>query len=507
MLNMPKYILVIIALSLVIYANTLRNDFVSDDIAAIVNNPDIGKLFGAPSLPSFLNALDYRIGGLSTPAYHLTSMLLNTLDCILAFFFLLLFFQPLSAFFGALIFTSHPVHAESVAWISGRPYLLFTFFTLAAFLLYARATGKGKLKLTPYLGSLAMYLFSFCSSYLAFLFPGMLLLYDFTFGRVKKNWRLWPGYFALAGLRLLLVTQAVKNRVVQIRAETGSTALLNPFYNAVYSFFSHLWLLLWPQNLTLYHEPAVISRQQLNLGIIAFLLLILALPFIYRKEKRLFFALGIFILFLAPTYSPVIISWLVAERYLYLPAISLAFFLSFFIEQAGPHTKDFGVGAGRHQALTRPVYILVILLVLLYSLRTVMRNADWKSHASIWRATVKVSPNSHRAHNNMGDVYAREGNLEKSEQEFREALRLVPRYADAEHNLANICQARGKVEEAQEHYRQAIAINPALYQSYMNLGIIYYNKGEQAAARECWLKVKQLKPDEPQVDKLLEAVK
>lgn len=492
---MMKYILVIIALSTLLYANTLRNEFVSDDIPGIVNNPEVGKLFGAANVPNFLNALDYRIAGLSTPAYHLTSMLLNTLDCILAFFFLLLFFQPLAAFFGALIFTAHPVHAEAVAWISGRPYLLLTFFTLAAFLLYARATAKSKLKLAPYLGSLAIYLFNLYSNYLAFLFPLMLLLYDYTFGRVKKNWRLWFGYFVLAGLRLLLITQVVKVRVEQIRADTGSTSLLNPFYNAVYSFFSHLWLFLWPQKLTLYHEPAVISRLQLNLGIIAFLFLILALPLLFRKEKRLFFSLGIFILFLAPTYSPVIISWLVAERYLYLPSISLAIFASFFIEQAG-----------RHPALKRPVYILAILLLLLYSLRTVIRNTDWRSHASIWRATAKVSPNSHRAHNNMGDVYGREGNLEKSEEEFREALRLVPRYADAEHNLANICQARGKVEEAQEHYRRAVAINPALYQSYLNLGIIYYNKGEKAAARECWLKVKELKADEPQIDKLLELV-
>jgi len=118
-----KYIFIVLALGSLIYANTLKNEFVSDDIPAIVNNPDISRLSFNGNLVTFSNSLDYRIGRLDPFIYHLTNLGLHLANSILVFLFLRLFFSPSACFWTALIFVVHPVHAEAVTWISGRPYL------------------------------------------------------------------------------------------------------------------------------------------------------------------------------------------------------------------------------------------------------------------------------------------------------------------------------------------------------------------------------------------------
>lgn len=480
---MLKYIFIIIALSCVIYLNTLNNAFVSDDIPAIVNNPDIAHIFHNRNSPAFLNSLNYLIAKLNPVPYHLANIILHSLNSILVFFFLLLFFRQGPAFWGSLIFATHPIHTEAVTWISGRPYSLLTFFVLSSFLLYVSATAQSKLKMGKLFSSLVMFVFVLSLSPAALFFPVILVLYDFCFRKDwKKNWKLWLIFFIPAVLSILFIRAAIKYRVVTVAQDTGSAALTNPIFNMAYSIFSHLSLLIWPKNLTLYHEPYIISRLGIGLETFFLVLIILSLPLIFKKARVVFFAVCFFVLFLAPTYSPVTISWLVAERYLYLPSVAFSIFAAFLISKYSRTIKS-----------KRLINIILIFLVALYSLRTIIRNFDWRSHASIWRVTVKTSPLSPRAHNNMGDVYSQEGNLEKAAQEFMKAIELKPNYADAQHNLAYTYQKMGKIEEATINYKRALNINPSLYQSYQNLGVIYFNLGQKQKAEEYFSKAEDIR--------------
>jgi tetratricopeptide (TPR) repeat protein len=271
----------------------------------------------------------------------------------------------------------------------------------------------------------------------------------------------------------------------------------NPFFNLVYSFFSHLWLLLWPARLTLYHEPAAISPPALNLGIVTLVILIIALFFLFKKAKEIFFAITLFILFLTPTYSPVMVSWLVAERYLYFPSIALSITASFLYDRY--------VSPLRNIQKKNLLLGLFIFIIASFAVRTVARNEDWKTPQQLWRQTALVSPASPRAHNNLGDIYSQEGNTDGAIREFSKAIELKPDYADAYHNLATTYYRLGNIKEAVKFYQQAISSNPDLFESHFNLGVIYLDRGDPDLAVKEFEEAVRIRPQEPNARQALEA--
>ncbi len=236
----------------------------------------------------------------------------------------------------------------------------------------------------------------------------------------------------------------------------------------------------------MYLEPPVISSFALKAELFFLSLLLISLPFIFKKAKELFLGIGIFVLFLAPTYSPMMVSWLVAERYLYFPSIILSIFLAFFYER---------IIGGASRSAPIIFFAVIIFIIAALGVRTVARNEDWKTPERFWRQTVLASYNSPRSHNNMGDVYCQEGNLDGAIREFKKAIELKPDYADVYHNLANVYHNKGDLKEAMKFYQQAIFFNPRLFESYYNLSLIYLNTGELALAKLELEKALELRPE------------
>jgi tetratricopeptide (TPR) repeat protein len=496
-----KTYLILAGLCFLVYANSLKGAFVSDDITAIINNPKITNPAHYLFEPSdFLSSLTYLLLKDNPLAYHLTNVILHSINTILVFIFLSLFFKTETSLLGASIFAVHPIHAEAVSWISGRVYLVAALFIFSIYFSYLRATQTQKSQIKTgilyYLFSLLLFSY-FMVKHFPFgsLIPFFLILSDVTFAKWRKNWKLWLPFLGILALRLSLAKNLLFERIDSVARDTGSAITwANPVFNLAYSFFSHLGLLIWPAKLTLYHEPAVISPLGLTLELLALSALVLTLPLSYRKAKPIFFALGIFVIYLAPTYSPVLISWLVAERYAYIPCVALSICLCWAYEKYIKKSKT-----RRNKAL---VFFIVIITV--YSMRTVMRNEDWKTPERLWESTLKVSPLSPRAHNNMGDVYSRTGNMEAAMLEFRKAIELNPNYADAYHNLANTYYSQGNLGQAILYYQKAVASNPGLFESHYNLGIAYINIGDFDKATEELTKAAQLRPDDKNVRFALE---
>ncbi|MBU1122327.1 MAG: tetratricopeptide repeat protein [Candidatus Omnitrophota bacterium] len=498
---MTKYlILIIISLSFIIYGNSLNNAFVSDDIPDILNNPEISNIsrlvdLNYFSLSGVTFTLNYLIAGYNPWIYHLTNIIIHILTSIAVFFFLRIFFKYWPSFWGTLLFVVHPIHTENITWISGRGHAFFGLFVLISFICYVKATSSYRFKWGFFISAIAMYIFSLYSGPFALLYPAMIILYDVTFRKWKKHWKQWIVFLGLACFRLLFMIGTVSGRVVSISTDVGSVREVNWFFKIAYSFFSHLWLLLWPEKLTLYHDDLSISMTAIVLEVLALGFVILLLPFIFRRAKVIFFAICIFILFLAPTYSPVTITWLVAERYLYFPSIALSLVLAFLIEKFS-RKRPFKIAG----------IVLLVSILIACSTHTIIRNFDWKTRASLWRATAKVSPNSAKAHNNMGDIHSGEGNLKEAVKSFKRAIELKPNYAHAYHNLAHTYQQMGYLEEAIKNYKEAININENLYQSYRNLGVIYLERNELALAKEYFRKVLEINPGEKSVRRVLEMI-
>lgn len=487
-----KYIFAILVLCAVVYANTVSGGFISDDIAVIKDNPNIAT-FPTSDFSSMVNWISYQISGLTPSAYHISSIVIHGICSLLIFFLLSSFFGAWPSFLATLLFVSHPALAEAVTWISGRPYSISAAFILASFILYRRATKEDKLRPIAYLFSILL-CDPFHNQWYMGLYPLLLILYDLTFGKAKKHWKYWLPYIGIIVFWAIKKSAAIAQRIDILRTPliTGTN---NSIYKFAYSFFEHLGLLLWPTQLTLYHEPAKITQELLLVELCVLFIALFFLPRLFRRAKVLFFALGIFVLFLAPTYSPILVSWTVAERYLYIPSIGFFMLIAFLIQKYSQTPKSKNI-----------VTVVVMLLLGAFSIRTIIRNNDWKDRATFWRATVKTSPESCKAHNNMGDIYSIEGDLEMATWSFKHATELNPGYAEGFHNLAFTYTKTKNYDEAIRYYKKAISLDPALLQSYQNLGAIYLAKGKAGLAKKYLQEALRIAPEDSKVTEAIRTV-
>jgi len=471
-----KALFALIVLCFLTYANCLNNAFISDDIPAILENPQITQASRYWLEPSgLLNSFCFKLFKVNPVPYRLVNILLHCLNSLLVFFFLRLYFGTAGSFWGAAIFAVHPAHVEAVAWISGRPYLILAFFILITYLLYQRATEKEKFKPLSYAIALLLFSYYIISSYSFFaLFPLLLILSDVTFQKWRRNWKFWVPFFAILIFRLLLGKHSIAGRITQVGEDLGAPLSYNPLVYLTYVFYSHLRVLIWPLRLTFYYDPAVLSQDLLRFYPLYLLPIALLLVFAFKKERRLFFALGVFILLLAPAYSPIPVTSLVTERYLYFPVLSVSMLAAFVLEKSS-------AGKAKFRLL---ILAFLSALIILFSWRAIIRNGDWKDQVIFWRRTLAASPKSSRAHNNMGLIYLKQGDTESAFSEFSQAIALNPREVDAYINLGLAYEKSGRQDEAISLFQAAIRLKPQYGFSYYNLANVYkrINKTEQAAA-------------------------
>ena len=176
-----RYYLALIGVCFLVYANSLNNAFVFDDISGILENPNIYQPFNHWYEPaSLLNSLSYLIGKYNPFPFHLINIVLHALNTILVFLSLRLFFKVESSFISACLFALHPIHTEAVTWISGKSYIILSLFILAPLLLYYNATStkesKSGLKITSYILSLLIFSYFIINHYgFYFTFPFFLV--------------------------------------------------------------------------------------------------------------------------------------------------------------------------------------------------------------------------------------------------------------------------------------------------------------------------------------------
>ncbi len=468
------YLLILLFLTFATYTNSLNNAFLSDDLAEIVNNPNLEKLsWVLTSHPfGFIRLLIYwavlHTAGLNQFFFRFSNLLLHIGSTFLIFAILNKLYSKRFALIVSSIFAVHPAISEAVVWISGGGYPQYSFFFLASFFLYIR-NKKGK----SYLLSLLFYVFSFMSHpqmplALCLVYP----LYEFCFGEnFKKNWKKTIPFIFIAITYVLISFGALPERVNTLQTvnyqEKGIDNIFVLIPTAITSYFE---LIFFPKDLTLYHSELFFGTISFIVRSAITLLFLGSIIYFFKKNKKMFFWMSFFLLALAPTLTPFRLNWIVAERYLYLPILGILVLVGMGIDKLLENKK------------TKPViYTIFVVVLLLFSIRTILRNIDWKNEDNLWVATGKTSPSSPNTHNNLGDVYGRQGDKQRSLQEFLTAISIKPNYADAYHNAGNVYRELGQTEKALEFYQKASQLNPYLWQSYQNIAAIYFDSARTEA--------------------------
>jgi len=482
------------------YTNSFGNGFVSDDIAGFLKNENIGKfssIFSGPmhfSLSAFFQFFAYHIGGLHPFTFRIINIFFHLGCVILIYLLIALSMKKQIALVAAALFAVHPILTESVSWISGGLYSMYAFFFLLSFLFYLFS--KSNQKYLYY--SILFFVLSILSSEKALVLFLVFLLYELAFGSVKYNWKKILPFFSISLVLLIVYVAKIGYRTAAIESQTyqSSGGMYNPLVQIPVAIGSYLKLIFWPAKLTLYQTEMIFSQGQYIIFVIITLIFLGAIAWGYFKNKTIFFWLLFFVITLLPTLTPLKISWIVAERYVYLGTLGIIVCVAMLFDSFIKLNEN-GKMVG---------YFALVLIVASLSVRTIIRNKDWKNEDTLWLATAQVAPSGQQIHNNLGDVYARQGNMQKAIEEFKKAIKINPNYADAYHNLANTYQQMGQLDAAVENYQKALSINPNLWQSYQNLAAIYFNQGQYDLALENIKKALEIDPQNQQLQDNLKVI-
>lgn len=466
-----KYLIFLAILVLLVYAVSLPNEFLSDDIPAIVQNPQITSpnyFFGPQFFPFHFNPrnfflfLIHKIFGLNPAPFRFLNIISHLGVVFLVYLLTHFFFPPPIPLFSASLYAVHPILTEAVIWISGGPYSNGAFFLLLSLVFWI--VWQKNQKIWLYFSSLGSFFAALLFTERVIWFPAILLLYDLFFGNLKKTGKhLIPFFILVAWWTSYLLGLTGKRLTALETAYYQEPGLDNPLIKIPIAVTSYLELIFWPRKLTFYHSELNFTQTEYFLRIAIFIAFLGLILYLLKKERRLAFWLVFFLATLSPTLTPLRIAWVVAERYVYLGTAGILILVAFLVQKIGEKTNNQKISL-----------IILGILITALSIRTVFRISDWRNQDTLWLTTAKYSPSSHQNHNNLGDMYARHGDYQKAIEEFQKAIALKPNYADAYHNLANIYHQINRDDLAEENYKKALEFNPSLWQSHQNLAALYF---------------------------------
>lgn len=488
-----KLVVLFSIIAFLTYTNSLGNAFLSDDIATIRDNPDVGNFsnvfygrFPFFSMIKFFQDIVFSLFRKNPTFFRLINVFSHIGSTSLILYLMTVFFGfPINIIVTG-IFAVHTILSESVIWISGIPYSVGTFFTLISFCLYLNFRNNKKIIL--YILSIFLYIFALQLNAKLISFVVLLglyeILFNFKIAKIKNIVLSLLPFVIIVSIMTLSLLGAAQQRSHDLKTiHYQQSTTENLLLKVPVALGSYLSLIFWPEKLTFYHSELNFTKFQFLMLTFLTILYFGLLIFFFFKNKKIFFWLSLFILGLIPDLAPFGLGWVVAERYVYFSSIGIFVLIAYLINKLSVITK-------------KPVIQYVLLGVIVSSLcvRTFIRNFDWKDQDVLWLATDKYSPSSPQNHNNLGDLYGRRGQFEKSIEEFQKAVRLMPNYGDALHNMANIYVQMGKMDLAIENYQKALQFNPNLWQSHQNLGSIYFNLGQFSLAEEHFKKAVTISP-------------
>jgi len=503
-------ILALTTLSAVAYHNIFSNSFVNwDDPHLIINNKlirsiDLVNIFKEfhliyPPLNVLSHAIDYHFWKLNPWGYHLTNLSLQILNTILIFIIFNLIFQNMRiALFTGLLFAVHPIHVESVTWLSSRKDVLSMFFFLLSFLFYVKNTkASRKVAHIYFMGSAIFFTFSLLSKLTTVTLPFILILYDFLIDG-KRCWN----KIILNKIPFFIIIGIIFTIGFSLRpiGEVTKNYLGGSFYLTMLTMITviveYMAMLLLPVNLNANYTVSI--KKSLFEPKVLFSVSILILVFwimikSYKRSKLITFCFAWFFITLLPVCNIIPITILPkADRYLYLPSIGFCLLFAFFLVKI----------ASLNIKLPRKFFSLFSILILvttvtIYTVTCIKRNTIWRNSLSLWQDVIKKSPNNYHAHNNLGIAYAKEGLLNKAISEYKQAIRINPAFAYAHNNLGMAYAHQGKYSSAIKEYKKAIELGlNGIYAAsvYINLGNLYKTQGRYKEALKAYKKALELNP-------------
>ncbi len=398
--------------------------------------------------------------------HHFVNVLFHAASTVLLFFLLLELTGALwPGAFVAALFAWHPLHVESVAWISERKDVLSTFFALLALFSYAGYAKENRRR--NFWLALVFFALGLMSKPMLVTLPFVMLLLDYwPLQRIQKTniWRLafekWP-FFLLVIISCAVTFLAQRNDAV---ASLVKVPLWLRFENAIMAYMGYLVKTIWPAHLAVFYPlPKHISWILLSMAA-GGLLAISAL--VWRARRQSPYLLMGWLWFLG-TLVPVIGlvqvgDQAMADRYTYFPLIGI------FV--AG--TFALAAWANKFHFRKTAVAVAGVLMLAVCLALTKNQLRCWHDSESLFTHALAVTKDNALAHLNLGAALEENGKSDEALAQYRAALALDPQRYEAENDIGKLLYEMNKPEAALDHCFRAVQLNPRRATLHNSLGLV-----------------------------------
>ncbi|HPC97799.1 MAG TPA: tetratricopeptide repeat protein [Bacteroidales bacterium] len=525
-------ILALIILVLTSYSRVFDNEFVDwDDFTYVVDNELVRNSSGSMLKEIFTTPVSSNYHPLTVLSLHLNNnncpgcphgispapfirwnLILHIINILLVFWFISLLcgrslFIP---FFTAAVFGIHPMHVESVAWISERKDVLYSFFFLAGLVSWIYYRKNHNKKVVFYLLTLILFISSCLSKAVAVVFPVVLILIDYWLEpETEKAGFLKVARHLISGRRLLLLLpflavslfiglqayflQDGRNFPGLLHVEKRLPDMVNTAVNlnlsqrigtGFYGLAAYMLKFFLPFGLSaIYPYPSTeilnSFRYSLMLSGMAVIAVVSAVLIIRSMGKTKIFAFGTGLYLVTVILVLQIISVGIAiraDRYTYLPYIGPAFVLASIIQ------------AGFGEKIRRVLFVAAgVFLILLWFL-TFRRVDVWQNTEVLWSDTIKRFPELETPRSSRGKYYTRMSLKAKSESEkklyeekaladFLVAIKSKPLKTDVYEGTGYLYALKGDFRKAVEFFNAALIIDNENGSAYYNRALAYTSLG------------------------------
>ena len=514
----PFIIAVVLAsLTLAVYWPVQKYDFVNfDDDEYVYDNPHVKtgltlqniewaftKSHSANWHPLtwISHMIDCELFGLNAGGHHLINLYIHISNALLLFFLLKKMTSSMwkSAFVAAL-FALHPLHVESVAWISERKDVLstlFLFLTIGAYVRYTRRPGP-----VAYVVMTLWYVAGLMCKPMLVTLPFLLLVLDFwPLGRFTgtandpenlrampiKAW--WSALMPLIIEKLPLIVLSIASCVVTMIAQKRAMSPISPIarlINAAISYVHYIITTVAPIHLSIFYPyPQKISIQS---GIVAIALLTLisvACMWRIRKFPWLFTGWLWFLGTLVPAIGIVQVGGQArADRYTYIPAIGLFIMIAWGADFLAQKTFL------QKSLLWAPALASVVLMALCARIQIL----SWQNGFTLFKNAVAVTQGNYVAHNSLGVAFFNKGNIDSATCHFQESMRIMPNNL-AVYNQGVVAGKQNQLKKAIVCFNESIWLDSNFERAYFSLGQVYKLSGAGSLALIQFKKAVRIDPD------------
>jgi protein O-mannosyl-transferase len=453
----------LIGIGLFTYFNSLFNKFVWDDLAYIVNNPEVSAI----NLQAFFgNSTSFSTYGFYKPIStlyfsvlfllfkndpffcHLTQLLIHFTNSFLVYYLFAWFFKKKYAFFAAVIFLIHPINVESVAYMSASYSVIFFFFGMLALILGKKIVLNKILHIT--IGFLL--LLSILARETGILFSALLICFYIFFK--KKN--IMQGF--IAGICVSVIYAILRFGYAHVYLErlplvpTSSLSIAERIYTMPIVILYYLKTFFFPLKLAVmqYWTIKTVTQSSFYLSLaivfVFFFSTIFFAIYLYKKDKKNFLIFSFFSIWFYLGMLPISqifpLDMTVADRWFYFPIVGLLGMLVVLWEKIKILKES------------KAAFAVILIIIIGFSLRTIIRNKDWFDSYTLYSHDVRIN-SSYNIEHNLGNELAIKGDYVNALYHLKKSVDYLPHETNL-NNLGYLYKQTGDLKRAGETFRKAL---------------------------------------------------